>query len=144
MLSITTSTTSNEIDQTCVSVVIAAKPDRMRDSLRWLLKIKPWLKVVGEANQSDEVVDMVNQYHPDLVILDTNLPSEESWITILETAKTNCSQTRYLILTDTTQNAHLAELARADAVLHKGFTLTRLFSVIETMFFTNTQPLSVR
>ncbi len=133
----------NKMKQTSnVSVVIAANSDRMRDSLKYLLQIKPWLEIVGETGQSDVAVEMVSQYHPDLVILDTNLPSEQSWLTVLETASTTPLQTRYLVLTDTTQNVRLAKLANADAVLQKGFTLTELFSTIEALFFTDIQPLS--
>jgi DNA-binding NarL/FixJ family response regulator len=112
-------------------VLIVARSDRMRSSLKIVLETKPWLKVVDQTDESASALEMVSQRRPALMILDTNLPSNGAWMTILKQVKAQAPQTRCLVLTDTTQNLQVAKSAGADVALFKGFPAPKLFESIE-------------
>ncbi len=46
----------------------------LRTGLRLLLETQPGLMVVGEASTGEEAVRLVDELHPDLVLLDLNMP----------------------------------------------------------------------
>jgi two-component system response regulator NreC len=105
----------------------------MRDSLKYLLELKPWIKVVGQTDEVASALEMVNQHHPALMILDTNMPDNGVWMTILKQVKAESPQTRCLVLTDPVQRLRAARAAGADAVLMKGFAMAKLFAAIERL-----------
>lgn len=111
-------------------VLVAARPDRMRDSLQILLKMVNEINVVGHADDSYSAVRMVSKHRPALLLLDTNLPGEEI-STVLEQIRANGSQSRCLVLVDSVQQRQEAESAGADAALVKGFPAAKLFEVIK-------------
>ncbi len=119
-----------------IPILIVAKSDRMRNNLKILLEIKPQIKVVAQTDEVASVLKMVNQYRPTLIMVDTNLPANGVWLTILKQIKAEAPRTRCLILGDTTQRLQIARVAGADAVLRKGFTQAKLFATIKELFKT--------
>lgn len=55
-------------------IVIADDHRVLRTGLRLLLETQPGLVVVGEASTGEEAVHLVDELHPDLVLLDLNMP----------------------------------------------------------------------
>ena len=59
------------------SVLIVARPTRMRDGLRTLLKAMPQIEVVEQVDDAASVVNMITSNPPTLVLLDSNLPDHQ-------------------------------------------------------------------
>ena len=117
-----------------VPILIAARPSRMRNSLSFLLGTMPGIQVVGCADDSSCVLSMVSDLRPALVLLDTNLPGENTAAVLhrLQDA-VGPGQPRLLVLVDTQrQQQHLLSVG-ADVALLKGYPTTRLFEQIETL-----------
>jgi DNA-binding NarL/FixJ family response regulator len=56
-----------------VRVLIADDHTMVREGLRWALE-HAGIDVVGEASDGEEAVDMAEQFHPDVVLMDLSLP----------------------------------------------------------------------
>jgi len=57
-----------------ITIVLADDHALFRRGLRSMLELEPDLRVVGEAADGFEVQARVNELHPDLVLLDINMP----------------------------------------------------------------------
>ena len=122
---------SNEIEAGCKankSVLIVAKPGRIRDSLEALLRTMPQVKIVGQVDNSSTTLEMITEYGPDLVLLVTNLSNDGAG-QILEHLK-DAPRTQCLVLTNTKLNLEQAEAAGADEVLLTGFPTNKLFETV--------------
>jgi DNA-binding NarL/FixJ family response regulator len=62
------------MDNTPLQVVIADDHPLFRDGVRALIANEPDLEVVAEATTGREVVDLVGQLHPDVVLMDIQMP----------------------------------------------------------------------
>ncbi len=113
-------------------VLIVAKPDRLRDSLQFLLKTVPEINIVGLADDSSSALRLVSEHRLALVLLDTNLPGEEM-TTVLRRIKADGSRSRCLVLSDTFEQQRRARSAGADVALVKGFSVAELFEVMEKL-----------
>jgi len=58
----------------CVSVLVADDADVMRKAIRSLLSNREDISVVGEACNFLETIQKTRELHPDLIILDVNMP----------------------------------------------------------------------
>ncbi len=115
-----------------VLALIAAKPGRLRDSLRALLTAIPQIDVVNQVDEGPLALKMVTQFHPTLVLLDSNLPSSEIQST-LKRIKGELPQPRCIVLVDNDQQQCDANNSGADAVLVKGFSVANLFGTVEKL-----------
>ena len=57
-------------------ILLADDQPRVCSALRLLLEQEPGLEVVGEAAESEALLTQVEALHPDLVLLDWELPDE--------------------------------------------------------------------
>jgi len=57
-----------------IRIVLADDHVIIRSGLRLLLEQQPDFKVVGEASDGREAVDLVAQHHPDVAVLDIGMP----------------------------------------------------------------------
>ena len=114
------------------SVLIAGRPSRIRDSLRFLLKTRPGIEIIGHADDSALALRMVAEHHPALFLLDTNLPGEGA-ASVLRQIKANGSQSRCLVLASNTRQQKEARNAGADVTLLKGCSAAELFGAIERL-----------
>ena len=112
--------------------LIVAGPGRFRDSLRALLAAAPQIKAVNKVDDASSALRAVAEHHPDLVLLDGSLSSNEIW-TVLRQIKVEQPQTRCIVLGDNGRQQQEARAAGADAILIKGFSATKLFQVIERL-----------
>lgn len=55
-------------------VLVADDHGVVRKGLRFLLELDSQIEVVGEANDGREALDMAEQLHPDVVVLDITMP----------------------------------------------------------------------
>jgi DNA-binding NarL/FixJ family response regulator len=115
-----------------ISVLIAARPGRMRDSLLAVLKSAPGISVVGQADCGASALSMIAACCPALALLDTDLPDGQAFA-VLEQIKTLEPRCCCLVLADDRHQQQDAVSAGADAALLKGFPAAKLLGVIERL-----------
>ena len=93
--------------RTAVRILIADDHPIFRDGLRRLLEAEPDLLVVGQAVDAAEAIAMVDDLHPDILLLDVAMP-KVSGLEALETLVEMPAQPKVILLT--------AAIDRADIV----------------------------
>jgi DNA-binding NarL/FixJ family response regulator len=91
-----------------INVVLADDHTIIRDGLRALLEANPQIKVVGDAGNGRQVVDLVKELQPDIVIMDISMP-EQNGIDATRQILAASPQVRVIIL---------SMLGTADHVFH--------------------------
>jgi two-component system, NarL family, nitrate/nitrite response regulator NarL len=81
-----------------IRIVIADDHPIFRDGLRKLLSLEDDFDVCGEARDGNEVIDVVRQTEPDVLLLDLRMPGMDG-LTVLQTLKSSGTKTRIIILT---------------------------------------------
>jgi len=104
-----------------ISVVIADDHAVVRGGLRALIKDDPQLVLVGEASGGMEAIDLVNQLHPDILVLDLSMPDIDG-VTVTRRLKEAGTATRILVLTVHEDEGLLREAIRLGAA---GYVLKR-------------------
>lgn len=57
-----------------IRVVVADDHDLFREGLRQLLETIPSVEIVGEAADGQEAIKLVSDLHPDVILMDINMP----------------------------------------------------------------------
>jgi two-component system response regulator NreC len=111
----------------CVGMVDAAAPDRpvrivlvddhsvMRAGLRLLLDAEPGFEVVAEAGNSQDAARYVRGHHPDVLLLDLNMPGG-SGLELIPRMREEASETRIVVLTMQRDPAFARQALNAGAV----------------------------
>ncbi len=81
-----------------INVMIADDHSLIREGLKQLLEFDGTIKVLCEASNGVECLDKLHIYHPDVLLLDINMP-EMNGIEVLKKMKEDQSQVKVLILT---------------------------------------------
>jgi DNA-binding NarL/FixJ family response regulator len=81
-----------------IRVVLADDHPIVRDGLRKLLSLENDIEVVGEAADGHEAVKVVQETHPDVVVLDLRMPNLDG-IGALQTLSTLESKPKVIVLT---------------------------------------------
>ncbi len=119
-------------EQTNLSVMIVAPPNRLRDGLQALIKALPQVGSRVQAQDSLSPQQVSTNHQPALVVLDAGLPDDGAW-TALRDIKARWPRTRCIVLADSDQQRRKAAARGADAVLVRGFTGTTLMETISKM-----------
>ena len=114
------------------SVLIIAKPSRMRDGLRALLRTIPYLTLVGQVDDGLSAIKTMTDQHPTLVLLGANLLDEDIQ-TVLAQIKARWPETRCIVLVDNVQQQWIAKAAGADSALLVGFPASKFVSTIQEL-----------
>lgn len=61
----------------CVKVFLADDSEIMRKAIRWLLSGREDIAVIGEASNIRKTIQKTAELHPDLIILDVNMPDKD-------------------------------------------------------------------
>jgi len=102
-------------------VLIADDHAIVRTGLRALLHSEQTLNLVGEATGGYETIEMVTEFHPDIVVLDMSMPDLDG-IAVTRQLKTLYPDLRILILTLHEDEALLREAIKSGA---SGYILKR-------------------
>ena len=94
----------------------------VRLGLKALLERHPQFDVIGEASSAREALEMVADFHPDVVVMDIRLPGT-SGIEACEEITTRFPETRVLMLTSYAEDEMLFSAIRAGA---SGYVLKQI------------------
>ena len=82
-----------------IEIIIADDHMKIREGLKQLLELDGTMKVIAEANDGEECLNLLNKkIHPDILLLDINMPKKNG-IEVLEYIKQNKIPVKVLILT---------------------------------------------
>ena len=115
-------------------IVVVDDHPLMREGLRALLLDVPGIRVVGEAENGRQALDICRALEPDLLLLDLNMPVMDG-ISALPLIRQRWPGIRVLALTSrlSEQNAALALDAGADGYVLKNSTSEVLVAAISTL-----------
>ncbi|PKN67598.1 MAG: DNA-binding response regulator [Deltaproteobacteria bacterium HGW-Deltaproteobacteria-15] len=93
-------------------IVIAEDHKILREGLKSLLRTVEDLEIVGEAADGIEAIRCVENYHPDLLLLDLSMPKMNG-ISVIRDLKSRLPETRILVLTIHESEDYILEAFRS-------------------------------
>jgi DNA-binding NarL/FixJ family response regulator len=105
-----------------IRVLIADDEDLVRGGLRAILDAEDDLTVVGEAASGAEVIPMVRQCEPDVVLMDVRMPAVDGLQATRQVLATMSDPPKILVVTTFENDEYVYEALRAGA---SGFLLKR-------------------
>jgi DNA-binding NarL/FixJ family response regulator len=114
--------------QTRVLIVDDQRPTRQ--GLKAVLTLSPRVEVIGEAADGQESVDLVAERHPDVVLMDVQMPVMDG-LEATRHIKSRWPEVRVVVLTMHANYRAKALAAGADAFLIKGCPSEVLRAAIE-------------
>lgn len=118
-----------------MKVVLIDDHQIFRLGLRSLLEAEADIEIIGEAENGDQGLDVVNETNPDVVVLDYSMPGI-SGLELLTTIKRAHPDIRVILLTASKSESVLSEALKsgADGVILKQDTSNQLVQAVETVF----------
>ena len=110
-------------------ILIADDQRKVRYALRVLLRKQPEVAVVGEANNTDELLKMIQDSNPDILIVDWLLPDEINAQT-LERYREKCPKLSIIAMSGRPEFEATALEAGVDAFISKIDPPDRLLAAI--------------
>lgn len=114
--------------QTRVLIVDDQRPTRQ--GLKAVLTLSPQVEIIGEAADGQESVDLVAKHHPDVVLMDVQMPVMDG-LEATRHIKSRWPEVRVVVLTMHANYRTRALAAGADAFLIKGCPSEMLRAAIE-------------
>jgi DNA-binding NarL/FixJ family response regulator len=112
--------------------LIVTRRGSLQDGLHALVMSIPHVEIIGHVGDGARALEMVRKHHPDLVLLDTNLPDDDEW-RVLEQMVALWPEIRCIVLADDVEQHQRATELGADVVLLKGFPPAKLADLIERL-----------
>lgn len=109
-------------------VFIADDQPEVRSALRLLLEQEQWLRIVGEAESTTELLAMVPQVQPNVVLLDWELPAMSR--NALSTLRSRCPSVLIIAMSGRSEARQQSIAAGCSAFVSKGDPPERLLSVL--------------
>ncbi|MCS0653305.1 response regulator transcription factor [Cytobacillus firmus] len=97
-----------------IQVLLVDDHTVLRDGIRSILDLESDIEVAGEAVSGDEVLKKVEEYRPDCILMDINLPGKNG-IEVTSLVKSQYPNCRVLVLTMFEDDEYLMEALRAGA-----------------------------
>ncbi len=122
-----------------IRVLLVDDQHLIRQGLKTLLELEPDLEIVGEAENGEEAVAMVEELQPDVVLMDIRMPRMDG-VAATQLIKQKFAQTKILVLTTFDDDEYIKaalqngamgyllkdtpseELAVAIRAVHRGYT----------------------
>jgi|GEM_PF-1148741 len=127
---------SNQL-ATDIRVMVVDDLVSVRESLRTILTLEDDIKVVGEANSGQQAVELARTLHPDVVIMDVEMPNGGSYdgIEACSTIKAEKLAASVIVLTvhADLRSRQRALTASADLFLEKGISSRELVNQIRRL-----------
>lgn len=114
------------------SVLIFEDNERLRESIVSMLEFSEHFKLVGAFSNCKEVLTIVKEYQPDLILMDIDMPGINGIdaVKIIRCFNTTC-QILMITIFDDTQHVFDAIYAGANGYLLKKFISTKLIHAME-------------
>ena len=112
--------------------LIVTHRESLQNGLQALVMSIPQVDIIGQVDNGARALQIIQEHHPGLVLLDTNLPNSEEW-QMLEQIKTLWPEIQCVVLADDVQQQREAMTLGADLVLLKGFPPAKLAETIEAL-----------
>ncbi len=112
-----------------IRILIIDDSHSFRLGMRALLDIQPDMQVVGEGSSGDQVLGLVQAQHPDLVLLDAQMPGLTG-IEVTRALKNCCPQVKVILMTMFADYRPSAIAAGADTFLTKGIPPEHVLALI--------------
>lgn len=123
-----------------IEIIIADDHMMIREGLKQLLELDGTMKVIAEANDGEECLNLLNKkIHPDILLLDINMPKKNG-IEVLEYIKQNKIPVKVLILTVHNEVEYLLKAVNIDidGYLLKDSSYDELKEAIDVVISGNT------
>ena len=105
----------NTLDTSVIRVLIVDDHPLTRQGIRTILEQAPDIEVVGEAADGTEAMALVEQLHPDVVLLDVEMPGPRAW-EVEAWIRHNYPDITRLLLSAHNRDEYLSEMMEAGAV----------------------------
>lgn len=118
-----------------INVMIVDDHPVFRQGLRDVLETDERINVVGEAADGDIAVELVHNVHPDVILMDINLPTVNG-LQVTKKIKSQAPQTKVVMITgyDDAEQVFHALNAGASAYCAKDITPESLVDIIREVF----------
>jgi len=116
-----------------IKILLVDDHDVVRSGLSKFLMVHKDLKLVGEASDGAEAVQMVGRYHPDVVLMDLMMPGVDG-ITATRQISEKYPQVRVIALTSFSEQNMVQGALQAGAIgyLQKNVTASELANAIRS------------
>lgn len=116
-----------------INVLIADDHRMVREGIKQLLELDGDIKVIGEANDGEECLELIDKITPDVVLLDINMPKMNG-LQVLQKLRQGRRKQKVLILTI---HNEIEYLVKAVEIGVKGYVLKDSeLSVLKAAIFT--------
>jgi DNA-binding NarL/FixJ family response regulator len=114
-----------------IRIVLADDHSILRESLSLLLGTQDDFEIEGSASNGQEALDMVQRYHPDVLVLDLFMPDFDGF-EVLRTLDRSGNRVATVVLTASESDTDYAQVVRLGArgLVMKGDGPQRLFEAI--------------
>jgi NarL family two-component system response regulator LiaR len=118
-----------------IKVLLSEDHVVVRESIRQALEREPNIRVVGEANNGEEAVEMASRLHPDVILMDISMPKLNGIEATREIKKLQPGA-KILILTAYDNEQYIFSLLEAGAAgyLLKDVSSRELITAINTVY----------
>ena len=110
-------------------VIIVTMPGTWQKVLQKNLEAHPSVDRVDVAHGSLSAMQLAEEHHPDMLLIDSGIPTDET-IALLNNIKLTSSETRSVVLTDTSRQGRRITLAGADFTLPSYSFTTRIGDIL--------------
>ena len=114
-------------------VVVADSDPRVRIALNMLLKFEPDLAIVGESTDASSLLAQAKELHPDLVLLDWELPGS-SIAALIEQIRETYRPCKVVVLSRRPESEQAALTVGADAFASKTDPADSLLERLHRLF----------
>jgi DNA-binding NarL/FixJ family response regulator len=117
-----------------ISILIVDDHPVVRDGLVAILATQPDFRIVGEAASGSEALSLFEQYQPDVILLDLEMPDMDG-VTVIRQIREKQLKARIVVFTafDTDERILSAVQAGAKGYLLKGVPRSDLFKAIRVV-----------
>ena len=112
-----------------MNVLIVDDDRASREGLRELFELRPNINVIGEAINGEEAVTLAGSLHPDLVVMDVQMPKMDG-LEATRQIKQRLPDIRIILLTMYREYRAAALRSGADAFLVKGDGIGQLLAAL--------------
>ena len=112
-----------------MNVLIVDDDRASREGLRELFELRPNINVIGEAINGEEAVTLASSLHPDLVVMDVQMPKMDG-LEATRQIKQRLPDIRIILLTMYREYRAAALRSGADAFLVKGDGIGQLLAAL--------------